>query len=59
MTLNRILKIEVNKEYTGLRYTYDGAFSPRVKGQDKRKRSKQTRAKRKRIDRKEISGFIV
>ena len=48
MTLNRRLKRHSDKEYTGYDYTYDGAYSPRVKGLDKKKRQRMMRRELKR-----------
>lgn len=53
MTFPRRLNTEVFKKYSGYDWTYDGVYSePRVKGADKRMRSKHERTIRKRIDRK-------
>lgn len=57
MTYNRILKREADKTFTGYDYTYDGAYEPRVKGRDKKARTKLQRTIRKRIDRKEADSF--
>lgn len=57
MNINRILKRSSDKTYTGYDYTLDGASDPRVKGEDKRKRTKLERTIRKRIDRKEAEQF--
>lgn len=58
MTLNRRLKVEVNKTYGGWDWTMDGRFAePRVKGADKRRRSKYQRTIEKRTTRKEAQHF--
>jgi hypothetical protein len=58
LTLNRRLKIETNKTYDGWDWTQDGRFDePRVKGADKRRRSKYQRTIEKRITRKEAEQF--
>lgn len=45
MTFHRHLKTKMVKKYSGYDWTWDGMFEkPRVKGSDKRKRSKHERA---------------
>ena len=56
MTLHRNLKIQADKTYTGYDYTYDGAYDPRVKGEDKKRRQRVTRRYLKRESQKEISS---
>ncbi|PTY92962.1 hypothetical protein [Heyndrickxia sporothermodurans] len=58
MTLSRNLKRQADKTYTGYDYTYDGAYSPRVKGQDKKRRQRDMRRYLKRITDAEIRGSI-
>lgn len=56
MTTNRVLKVTTNKSYSGWDWTYDGAFpEPRVKGKNKRQRSKLQRNLQKRFTRKEMN----
>ncbi|PJI12364.1 hypothetical protein CTV96_09455 [Bacillus altitudinis] len=56
MRLHRWLKTQTFKNYSGYDYTYDGMYpKPRVKGEDKKMRSKHERTLRKRIDRKEAA----
>lgn len=51
MTLNRTLKLATNKTYDGYDWTEDGRFEkPRVKGINKRRRSKYQRT----IEREEL-----
>ena len=58
MTFQRRLKTTVFKKYSGCDWTYDGMYSElRVKGADKRMRSKHERTIRKRIDRKEVRDY--
>lgn len=54
MTLDRILKRQADKTYTGYDYTYDGAYPPRVKGKDKKRRQRDTRRYLKRDTENEI-----
>lgn len=59
MTMNRVLKIATNKSYSGWDWTYDGRFpEPRVKGKDKRQRSKYQRTLEKRFTKEEIQRNI-
>lgn len=51
MTLHRWLKTQTFKNYSGYDFTRDGMYpKPRVKGEDKKIRSKHERTLRKRID---------
>ena len=59
MTLHRIMKIETNKTYGNWDWTMDGQYDkPRVKGKDKRRRSKYQRTIEKRMTRKEILSWM-
>lgn len=59
MTFHRRLKTKVFKKYSGYDWTCDGMFEKsRVKGSDKRKRSKHERRIRKEMDKKEISYYV-
>ncbi|KYD05399.1 hypothetical protein B4144_2007 [Bacillus atrophaeus] len=59
MTYYRCLKTKVFKKYSGYDWTCEGMFGkPRVRGSDKRKRSKHERTIRKVMDKKEISYCI-
>nr|CAF1823222.1 hypothetical protein NRS6085_04217 [Bacillus subtilis] len=59
MTFHRRLKTKVFKKYSRYDWTCDGMFDkPRVKGSDKRKRSKHERIIRKDMDKKEISYYV-
>lgn len=54
-TFNRELKIRTNKTYDGWDWTMDGQFKePRVKGKDKKARSRYSRTLEKRLSKKEI-----
>ncbi|MCM3140463.1 hypothetical protein M3573_19480 [Bacillus safensis] len=56
MTLHRWLKTQTFKDFSGYDFTRDGMFpKPRVKGEDKKMRTKKERTLRKRIDRKEAA----
>ena len=61
MTLHRWLKTGGRKSYGGVDYYYTGCgwkanfLEQRVKGEDKKIRSKKERTLRKRIDRKQLT----
>jgi hypothetical protein len=57
VTLNRRLKCQADKTYTGYDYTFDGAYPPRVKGEDKKRRQRLTRQYLKRDTENEIKNF--
>lgn len=57
MTLHRRLKQKADKTYTGYDYTYDGAYSPRVKGKDKKKRQRNIRNFLKRETQEEVNDM--
>ncbi|ATC53288.1 hypothetical protein ABE62_15900 [Bacillus amyloliquefaciens] len=58
MTYHRRLKTTVFKKYSGYDWTCDGMFqAPKVKGINKRRRSKHERIIRKVMDKKEISYY--
>lgn len=53
--MNTVVKKIVDKTYTGYDYTYDGAYPPRVKGRDKKKRARLRRNIEKRLTKEEIN----
>lgn len=58
MTLNQQMKVATNKTYGGWDWTMDGKHDkPRIKGADKRRRSKYQRTIEKRATRKEWTQF--